>query len=231
MAGDCCGASCFSPDGASQRYRKILWVALGVNAVMFGVELAGGFKSESVSLLADAADFLGDAVNYGLSLAVLSLGVLWRARAALVKGLTMGAFGVFVLGKTTWNAMSGTPPEPATMGTIAVFALMANAGVAIMLYAFRNGDANMRSVWLCSRNDAIGNAAVMLAALGVFGTGQAWPDIVVAGMMGTLGLTASLAVVRHAREELVAIPQTVTKRPIQIVDRILANPDIDRTIS
>jgi Co/Zn/Cd efflux system component len=183
-------------------------VALWVNALMFAVEVGGGFRSGSASLLADAADFLGDAANYGLSLAVLSLGLLWRARAALVKGLTMGGFGVFVLGKAAWNAMTGVPPEPAVMGVIAVLALLANGGVAVMLYAFRNGDANMRSVWLCSRNDAIGNVAVMLAAAGVFGTGQAWPDLIVAGVMGTLGLTSALAVMRHAREELAAIPQT-----------------------
>jgi Co/Zn/Cd efflux system component len=192
----------------SPRYRKALWVALWVNALMFTVEVSGGLHSGSASLLADAADFLGDAANYGLSLAVLSLGLLWRARAALVKGLTMGGFGIFVLGKAAWNAMTGVPPEAAMMGVVAVLALLANGGVAIMLYAFRNGDANMRSVWLCSRNDAIGNMAVMLAAAGVFGTGQAWPDLIVAGLMGTLGLTSALAVVRHAGKELATIPQT-----------------------
>lgn len=206
MGANCCGVSCSTHDEVSSRYRKVLWVALGINAAMFGVEIIGGFKSGSVSLLADAADFLGDAANYGLTLAVLSHGLLWRARAALVKGLTMGAFGIFVLGRTAWGVMAGLPPESATMGAIAFVALMANGGVALMLYAFRNGDANMRSVWLCSRNDAIGNVAVMLAALGVFGTGQAWPDFFVAGVMGTLGLTAALAVVRHARTELANIP-------------------------
>lgn len=202
MAGDCCGVGCATRDGIDPRYRKALWAALWINSAMFVAEIIGGFQSGSVSLLADAADFLGDAANYGLTLAVLSLGLRWRARAALVKGFTMGAFGVFVLGKAAWSAMTGLPPQPATMGAIAFVALMANVGVALMLYAFRNGDANMRSVWLCSRNDAIGNVAVMLAALGVFGTGQAWPDLVVAGVMGTLGLTAAAAVVRHARKEL-----------------------------
>lgn len=210
MAGGCCGASCSQHTDLSPRYRRVLWVALWVNALMFAVEVVGGFHSGSASLLADAADFLGDAANYGLSLAVLSLGLLWRARAALVKGLTMGGFGVFVLGKAAWNAMTGVPPEPTVMGVIAVLALLANGGVAVMLYAFRNGDANMRSVWLCSRNDAIGNVAVMLAAVGVFGTGQAWPDLVVAGVMGTLGLTAAAAVIRHARMELIADMNTET---------------------
>lgn len=202
MADHCCGASSCSRDQVSPRYRKALWIALGINAVMFGIEIAGGFKSGSVSLLADAADFLGDAVNYGLSLTVLSLGLAWRARAALVKGITMGTFGIFVLGKAGWNAVGSGLPEPITMSAIATLALAANLGVAIMLYAFRNGDANMRSVWLCSRNDAIGNVAALLAAVGVFGTDQAWPDLVVAGVMGTLGLSSALAVVRHARKEL-----------------------------
>lgn len=207
MTGDCCGATCSMHNEVSPRYGKVLWVALWINAAMFGVEILGSVTSGSVSLLADATDFLGDAANYALSLAVLSLGLMWRSRAALVKGFTMGAFGIFVLGRAAWGTMGGLPPEPATMGAIAFVALMANVGVAIMLYAFRHGDANMRSVWLCSRNDAIGNVAVMLAALGVFGTGRAWPDLVVAGVMGTLALTAALAVVRQARAELANISQ------------------------
>jgi Co/Zn/Cd efflux system component len=191
----------------SPRYRRALWVALILNAVMFFVEIVGGLQSGSVSLLADAVDFAGDAANYGLSLAVLSMGLVWRARAAWVKGVTMGAYGVLVLAKTAWVAAQGIPPEPMTMGLVALLALAVNVGVAIMLYAWRNGDANMRSVWLCSRNDAIGNVAVAIAALGVFGTGSAWPDLLVAGVMATLALTASVTVVRHARAELIlAVP-------------------------
>jgi Co/Zn/Cd efflux system component len=169
---------------------------------MFFVEIAGGLQSGSVSLLADAADFAGDAANYGLSLAVLSMGLAWRARAAWVKGVTMGTYGVLVLAKAAWAAAMGTPPEPMTMGAVALLALAVNVGVALMLYAFRNGDANMRSVWLCSRNDAIGNVAVAIAALGVFGTGTAWPDLLVAGVMATLALSASVAVIRQASVEL-----------------------------
>ncbi|MDP1682511.1 MAG: cation transporter [Burkholderiales bacterium] len=201
MAGGCCEDNCEVGDN-SPRFRRALWIALWVNAAMFCVELAGGFAAGSVSLLADSADFLGDAANYGLSLAVFSHGLVWRSRAALVKGLTMGAFGVFVLSKAAWQIHLGVLPEPVTMGVIAVLALIANAGVALMLYAFRNGDANMRSVWLCSRNDAIGNVAVMLAAVGVFAIGQAWPDLIVAGIMGTLALTAGVSVVRQARREM-----------------------------
>jgi Co/Zn/Cd efflux system component len=177
-------------------------MALLINVAMFAVEIVGSLQSGSVSLLADAIDFAGDAANYGISLAVLSLGLAWRSRAALVKGLSMAAFGVFVLGKTAWSALSGIPPEPLTMGVVGTMALFANGGVALTLYAFRDGDANMRSVWLCSRNDAIGNLAVMLAAAGVFGTGSNWPDLLVAVFMGGLALSAGTSVVRHAQREL-----------------------------
>jgi Co/Zn/Cd efflux system component len=184
------------------RYRRALWIALVINALMFVVEIIGGMRSGSVSLLADAVDFAGDAANYGISLAVLSMGLLWRARAALVKGFTMGAYGLFVLGKTLWAAMAGVPPEAITMGVIGVVALAANVSVALMLYAYRDGDANMRSVWLCSRNDAIVNVAIVLAAFGVFGTGSAWPDLLVAAVVAGLALTASTSVVRQARAEI-----------------------------
>ncbi len=186
----------------ARRYRAILWIALVVNGAMFSVEIAAGFRSGSVSLLADAIDFFGDAANYGVTLAVLSMGLAWRARAATLKGLSMLGFGIFVAGRTVWSAVQGVPPEALTMGVIAVLALAVNAGVAVMLYAFRQGDANMRSVWLCSRNDAIGNVAVMLAAVGVFGTGSAWPDLAVAGAMAVLAITSGWSVLRHARSEL-----------------------------
>jgi Co/Zn/Cd efflux system component len=204
---DCCSPGCSTRQGAtiSPRFRRALWIALGINAAMFVVEIAGGLKSGSVSLLADAIDFAGDAANYGLTLAVLSLGLAWRARAALIKGLSMGAYGTLVLAKTAWAAASGVPPEPFTMGATALIALAANAGVAAMLYAWRDGDSNMRSVWLCSRNDAIGNVAVLVAAAGVLGTGTAWPDLIVAGVMATLALSAAVSVVRHARAELASV--------------------------
>ena len=202
MADDCCAQACSAQQAASPRYRRVLWIALCVNVIMFAVEIAGSFHSGSVSLLADAVDFLGDAANYGLSLAVLSMGLAWRARAALIKGLTMGAYGLFVIAKAYTAVLAGVPPEPISMGLIAVVALMANVSVAAMLYAYREGDANMRSVWLCSRNDAIGNAAVILAAFGVFGTNAAWPDVLVAGVMATLALTAASSVVRQSLTEL-----------------------------
>jgi len=184
------------------RYRRILWIALALNAAMFAIEIGGGLRSGSVSLLADAIDFFGDAANYGVTLAVLSAGLAWRARAAVLKGGCMLAFGLFVAGRTIWSATHGVPPEPLTMGVIGTLALAVNVGVAGLLYAFREGNANMRSVWLCSRNDAIGNVAVMIAALGVFGTGTAWPDIAVAAVMAALAIGGGVSVLRQARGEL-----------------------------
>jgi Co/Zn/Cd efflux system component len=194
-----------APAGSTDpRYRRILWMALIVNAAMFMVEMGAGMRSGSASLLADAIDFLGDAANYGLSLWVLSMALAWRARAALVKGASMLAFGVFVVGRVAWGAWQGITPEPITMGSIGLLALAANLGVAVLLYAWRDGDANMRGVWLCTRNDALGNVAVMLAALGVFGTGSGWPDLVVASVMAGLAITGGWAVVRQALQELKA---------------------------
>lgn len=185
-------------------YRRALWIALAANALMFLVEIGAGVTASSVSLLADAIDFFGDAANYGLSLAVLAMGTVARARAAIFKASTMVLFGVGVLARAIWVALHGGVPEPITMGIVGTLALLTNVGVAVLLYAYREGDANMRSVWLCSRNDAIGNLAVLLAALGVFGTGSRWPDLLVAAVMAGLALSAGLAVVRQARRELVS---------------------------
>ncbi|WP_442968662.1 cation transporter [Ramlibacter sp.] len=191
------------PDGpVPPGYRRILWIALAVNALMFLLEVGGGVSSGSVSLLADAIDFFGDAVNYGLSLAVLAMGLVARARAALFKAATMILFGVAVLARAAWAAWNGEPPQALTMGVIGTLALLANVGVAVLLYAYREGDANMRSVWLCTRNDAIGNVAVLVAAVGVFGSGTRWPDLLVAAAMAALALTAGLSVLRQARREL-----------------------------
>jgi Co/Zn/Cd efflux system component len=179
------------------RYRKILWVALIVNAALFAVEIAAGLQAGSLSLLADAIDFAGDAANYAVSLAVLASVLAWRARAAILKALSMMAFGLFILGRTVWAVWHGAVPEAMTMGVVAVLALAANVGVAWLLYAWREGD-----VWLCTRNDAIGNLAVLTAALGVFGTGTAWPDLLVASLMASLALQSGWAVLRQARQEL-----------------------------
>lgn len=183
-------------------YRKVLWIALVVNLAMFFVELVAGIGTGSVSLLADSIDFFGDAANYGVSLAVLSMGLVWRARAALIKAASMLLFGALVLGRAVWAALHGVPPEAFAMGLVGTLALAANLGVAWLLYSYREGDANMRSVWLCTRNDAIGNVAVMLAALGVLGTHSAWPDLAVAVVMALLALSAGVSVLRQARVEL-----------------------------
>jgi len=184
------------------RYRRVLWIALLVNAAMFLVEIAAGWRAGSLSLLADAIDFAGDALNYAVSLAVLASALAWRARAAILKAVSMIGFGLFILGSAVWSVWRGDVPHAATMGVIGVLALISNLAVAWLLYAFREGDANMRSVWLCSRNDAIGNVAVMLAALGVFGTGSAWPDLLVASLMALLALHGGWQVLRQARGEL-----------------------------
>jgi Co/Zn/Cd efflux system component len=169
---------------------------------MFVVEGIASLSSGSVSLMADAIDFFGDSANYILSLTVLSMGMLWRGRAAMVKGITMAVFGVVVWARAVWVVQAGITPEPLIMGAVGLLALAANVGVAVILFKFREGDSDMRSVWLCSRNDAIGNVAVMIAALGVFGTGTAWPDLIVAAIMGTLAITAGISVIRHARSDI-----------------------------
>jgi Co/Zn/Cd efflux system component len=202
MSAHCHDNACEAGADTSPRYRRILWIALLVNALMFFIEIGASIASGSSALLADAIDFFGDAANYGVSLAVLSMGLVWRARAAIFKALSMGVFGVAVLVKVAWSVAQGGAPEPLTMGAVGALALLANLSVAALLYAYREGDANMRSVWLCTRNDAIGNIAVMLAALGVLGTGTIWPDVAVATLMATLALSAAWTVLRQARGEL-----------------------------
>jgi Co/Zn/Cd efflux system component len=213
----CCSAGCASdkPPPVDAKYRRILWIALVVNFAMFFVEIISGSRAGSVSLLADAADFLGDTANYGVSLFVLSLAPIWRSRTALAKGITMGGYGLFVLGAAMWHFATGTVPKAETMGVIGFLALAANGLVALLLFAYRNGDSNMRAVWLCTRNDMIGNAAVLLAALGVFGTGTGWPDIVVAAVMGMLGLTAARSVIAHARSEMQPA-SVVSNQPVTV---------------
>lgn len=202
MSASCCGPK---PDpNNSPAWRRALWIALAVNAVMFAVEIIAGIAADSRSLQADALDFLGDAGNYAISLGVAGMALAWRARAALVKGWTIILFGLYVLGSAVWAAFAAAAPNPAAMGVVGFVALAANAGVALMLYRFRNGDSNMRSVWICSRNDVLGNIAVMLAALGVFGTGTAWPDLIVAAIMALLALTGGFQIVRQAHGELAA---------------------------
>ena len=203
MADDCCKAACGTTATLNDpRWRRALWIALGVNAGMFAVEMAAGAAADSRALQADALDFLGDAANYAISLLVAGMALTWRARAALAKGITLIGLGGWVTITAVLAALGGAAPEPELMGVIGLLGLAANAGVAIMLYSFRTGDANMRSVWICSRNDAIGNIAVMTAALGVFGTGTAWPDLIVAAILAVLGISGGIQIVQQARLEL-----------------------------
>ncbi len=212
MADSCCESACGSATALNvPRWRRALWIALGVNATMFAVEMAAGAAADSRALQADALDFLGDAANYAISLLVAGMALAWRSRAALAKGLTLVGLGGWVMVTAILAAVGGASPGPQTMGIIGALALAANVGVALMLYRFRTGDANMRSVWICSRNDAIGNVAVIAAAFGVFGTGSAWPDLIVAGILATLGISGGIQIVRQAWGEIKPVAATVKR--------------------
>jgi Co/Zn/Cd efflux system component len=201
MGGHCCDPDGGQP-GYDRRYSRILWLVLGINAAMFIVEIVAGLVAGSASLQADALDFLADAANYGISLLVAGQAIAHRARAALAKGSTMGLFGLWVLASAFLHLIRGTVPVAETMGAVGVAALTANAASFALLWAYRGGDSNMRSVWLCSRNDVLGNLAVLLAALGVFRTGSGWPDVSVAIIMGGLALQGAFVVIHHALTEL-----------------------------
>jgi Co/Zn/Cd efflux system component len=176
---------------------------------MFLVEIGAGLAAGSASLQADALDFFGDAANYAISLMVVGMALRYRAAAALTKGATMGLFGLWIIWTVIWHAMHGTLPSALTMGAVGLAALVANAASFGLLWAYRGGDANMRSAWICTRNDVLGNFAVLLAALGVFGTGTGWPDIIVAAIMAALALQGAAVVIQQSLAELrqpVALP-------------------------
>jgi Co/Zn/Cd efflux system component len=203
MADACCTPPQLNLDHRGNAgYRRVLWAVLGINAAMFVVEIGAGLAAGSASLQADALDFLGDAANYAISLFVVGMALRYRASAALAKGITMAAFGLWVIGMAVWHAAHGTLPSAFTMGTIGVAALVANIASFGLLWAYRKGDANMRSAWICTRNDVLGNIAVMFAALGVFGTGTGWPDVIVAACMAGLALQGAFVVMRQSSAEL-----------------------------
>src|SRR5262245_3034082 len=203
MSAHCCSHHpAPDPERGNRLYRRVLWAVLAINLVMFLVEVVAGLAAGSTSLQADALDFLGDAANYAISLAVVGMALRHRAGAALLKGATMGLFGLWVIGTAIWHAVHGTLPSAFTMGVVAFTALAANAASLGLLWAHRSGDANMRSAWICTRNDVLGNAAVLLAAAGVFGTGAGWPDIIVAVVMASLALQGALVVIRQSYREL-----------------------------
>ena len=199
MSEDCCPTP-NPPTGVP--YRRVLWIALFANVAMFLVEVVAAWWSGSSALAADAADFLGDSANYALSLGALAAGGAWVSRVALLKGTAMSLYGVAVLAYAAWRAWLAVAPEPITMGVVGLLALGVNFGVAVLLFRFREGDANMRSVWLCTRNDVIANILVLVAAAGVFGTGTVWPDVGVAAILAGLGLSSGRSVIRQARAEL-----------------------------
>ena len=212
--GTCCGNNaCGAPAPTDSRVRVLLWIALCINAVMFAVEMITGIVGGSVSLQADALDFLSDAANYGISLLVVGRALRTRATAALIKGASMAAFGVWVFGQTVYQAALGTVPAAEVMGGVGFVALIANLSVAAMLFTLRHGDSNLKSAWICSRNDAIGNGAVLLAAGGVFATTSRWPDILVAAIIATLALSGALHIIRQAWAEWKTAPHTLIPPP------------------
>ena len=201
MSASCCDHH-HDPQRGNVAFRRVLWIVLALNAIMFLVEVGAGIAAGSASLQADALDFLGDTANYAISLAVVGLALRYRAAAALAKGTTMGVFGLWVIGTVVWHALHGTLPSAITMSAVGLMALVANAASFALLWAHRAGDANMRSAWVCTRNDVLGNLAVLVAALGVFGTHTGWPDIIVAAIMAGLALQGAVVVIRQAYTEL-----------------------------
>src|SRR3954453_5879285 len=208
MAGCCNDESCSPgrPAPSNPAWRRVLWIALDVNGVMFLAEIGSGIAAGSASLQAAPLDFPRGTANYVISLGFAGMVLVWLARAALLKGITLLALALWVIGITAFQAWSGTLPKAEVMGVVGMLALVSNAAVALMLFRYRAGDANMRSVWICSRNDAIGNVAVLLAAAGVFGTGTGWPDFIVAAIMAVLGISGGWQIVRQATVELRSIP-------------------------
>src|SRR5215472_1333603 len=197
----CCDCRENDPQRGNPAYRRILWIVLAVNGLMFAVEIGVGLAAGSASLQADALDFLGDAGNYAISLFVVGMELRYRAIAALAKGTTMAVFGLWVLAITGWHAWHATLPHAFTMGAVGLAALASNAASFALLWSHRGGDANMRSAWICTRNDVLGNLAVLLAALGVFGTSAGWPDVLVAAIIASLALQRAFMVIRQAQVE------------------------------
>jgi Co/Zn/Cd efflux system component len=206
MSGNHCETACGCAgnprfDGLDPRYRRVLWVVIAINAAMFAIEIVAGHLARSQALQADALDFLGDTLTYGLSLAVIGASLRVRATAALLKGASLTLMGLWVLGSTGYQVLVLGLPKAGVMGSVGLLALAANVASVLLLMRYKDGDANVRSVWLCSRNDAIGNVAVMLAAVGVWATTTAWPDLMVAAIMAALFLTSSVQILRQAWAE------------------------------
>lgn len=201
MSASCCG---HTPkfEGLSADYKRRLWLVIAINGAIFFLELIAGALSGSQALQADALDFAADATTYGISLAVIGASIVVRARAALLKAASLTLMAIWVLGSTAYHVLVLGIPRAEIMGAVGVLALLANLASVLILVRYKDGDANVRSVWLCSRNDAIGNIAVMFAALGVWGTATKWPDLLVAAIMAGLFLTSSFQILRQSTQEL-----------------------------
>ncbi|WAX71214.1 cation diffusion facilitator family transporter [Gallibacterium anatis] len=196
----CCSSN--QPIHQSPKYKKALWIVLILNLSMFFVEIVMGIKSGSTSLLSDSLDFLGDSANYLISLIVLPMALSYRAKASMVKGLTMGVFGLFILITTIYRAFYGEIPSYSEMSIVGFLALLVNVSALLILLKFRDGDSNVRSVWVCSRNDAIGNVAVILAGIAVYFFQSKYPDLIVAFILAFLALQASQEIIKRAWVEL-----------------------------
>jgi Co/Zn/Cd efflux system component len=201
MAGCGCNSN-VQFDGVSAEYKRILWIVIAINVVMFVVEMGASIASQSMALRADALDFLGDSLTYSITLLAIGHSLRWRASAALFKGITLALMGLWVLGSTLYRTLVLEIPNEMIMGSVAMMAFTANLISALLLLKYRNGDSNVRSVWLCSRNDAIGNLAALLAAGAVFATQSPWPDLIVAFAMALLFLHSASLILRQAIAEL-----------------------------
>ena len=199
--GASCGHRQGTFDGLSPDYKRRLWAVIALNAAMFVVEITAGQIARSQALQADALDFFGDALTYGMSLAVIGASVKVRTSAALVKGISLLLMGLWVFGSTLYQVFAVGVPKAEVMGVVGFLALLTNLASVLILIRYKEGDANVRSVWLCSRNDAIGNVAVMLAALGVWGTGTGHADLIVAAIMAGLFLSSSVQIIAQAWRE------------------------------
>ncbi len=200
MGANCCHDVKF--DGMDPAYKRALIIVIVINALMFLVEMPMGFIGQSQALKADALDFLGDTFTYAISLAVIGRSMNVRAKVAMFKGVTLLFMGLWVLGSTIYSVFYTQTPAAMIMGSVGFAALAANLISVLLLVRFKDGDANVRSVWLCSRNDAIGNIMVMIAATGVWASGTGWPDLIVASIMASLFLWGAVAIIRQAAHEL-----------------------------
>jgi len=208
MGANCSGGSCSTKfDGMSASFKRALWIVIAINGGMFLVEMMAGFKGQSMALKADALDFLGDSVTYAISLWAIGQALAVRAKVAWLKGVSLGLMAVLVLGATLYRVFVQVTPDETIMGSIAIMALAANVVSVLVLMKYRDGDANVRSVWLCSRNDAIGNLAVIFAASLVYYTRSPWPDITVALLMASLFLNSASQIFTQAQDELKEAPE------------------------